>query len=791
MSETEKMHFSPEACTLEFLRILAHTLDYMDTMVGILDLKGKVLYANRAALKKINTSYDKIVGIDFLDSPWRIYSKEAVSLTKGMMAKAFTGKSSVIEDFIINRDGKWVPMLFSISPVRDTKGKIIAVVPEGKSIAEQKRLQAKIRKEQWESQKWIDSMGAYVAKCDKEGRVISCNQPFLNAMNITHSEIVEQYLCDTVWLGHSSKTQKKLQRGVKNAGAGKKVSMEVSLALGKSEPKSFLFAVSPILNSAGNVAFLAMEIIDIAEQVHLRELMIAHEKEYSNRLEKEVSQITMILRETELFNQNIVNAASVGIIYLDENDRVMFVNPDMKIKLGKTVESFKGKRLSGLGIYMTDRSWKKITGGKKEKIYFGKMKMVLQVDGKDDLLFDVNAASLRGSVGGTRGTVLIMDDVTERNRLEEEILRVRIQSEKMSSLKLFISGIAHELNNPLTSIIGCAEHLEEYPELVEESAEAAKIIVDDARRAGKIVENLSEFAGREAFTGSMINLNEVIRDLVNIRINEVKKRNIKLVLELDPAIKSIVAGVIEIQQVLLNLVRNAVNVIEESGKGDMIIIRTFVERGSAVLMVEDNGPGIPGDRITKIFDPFFTTRHGQKGAGLGLSIVHGMIQKMGGAISVDTTCRIGAKFKIRFPLPRSSFDAHFDKSRDLYTIPFSILVVDDDPHISTAVSNHMSSMCCDIDAVYSGYGALKKIKVKGYDLLLAEIKMPKMSGFELYQEVRSLRPEYLNRFAFMTSFLEQGKKEIIGALGIEVLQKPFSKTDIIRLLQRSDISSFR
>ncbi len=791
MTKIKKMHFNPMECSRNFLHLLAHTLDHMDTMVGILDLKGKVLYANRAALKKINTSYDKIIGIDFLDSPWRTHSKETIYLTKDMMTKAFAGESSVIEDFIINRDGKWVPMLFSISPVRDVNGKIIAIVPEGKSITEQKRLQAEIRKEQWETQQWIDSMGAYVAKCDKEGRVISCNQPFLNAMRITHCEIAEQYICDTVWLGHSSKTQKKLQRAVKDAGAGKKVGIEVVLALGKNEPKLFLFSVSPILNSAGKVAFLAMEIIDIADQVRLRERMIAHEKEYSNRLEREVSQIAMVLRETELFNQNLINAASVGIIYLDENDRVMFVNPDMKIKLGKTVASIKGKRLSGFGIYMTDRSWKKIDGREKEKIYFGKMKMILQINGKDDLLFDVNAAALKGSLGGTRGTVLIMDDVTERNRLEEETLRVRIQSEKMSSLKLFISGIAHELNNPLTSIIGCAEHLEEDSELVEESAEAAKIIVDDARRAGKIVENLSEFAGRDAFTGTLIDLNEVIRNLVDIRINEVKKRNIELILDLDSSIKSIVAGVIEIQQVLLNLVRNAVNIIEESGKGDLIIIRTFTDKGSAVLLVEDNGPGIPSDRITKIFDPFFTTRHGQKGAGLGLSIVHGMIQKMGGVISVDTTHGAGAKFEIRFPLPRSSFHSHADKSKDLCTIPFSILVVDDDPHICTDISNHMSSMSCDIDAVYSGYGALKKIKVKQYDLLLTEIKMPEMNGFELYQAVRSLRPEYLNRFAFMTSFLEQEKREIIGALGIEILQKPFSKTDIIRLLQRSDISSFR
>ena len=791
MNTSQRLQITSDTYSQSFLHLMVYVFDQMDTMAGVLDLKGRILYANQNALKIINASQSEIIGSNFIESPWRSYSKESIKLTKKLMIDALAGKVSLIEDFTIDRNGQLIPTLFSISPVYDTSGKIIALMPEAKIISTQKRLQAKIKEAQWETQQWIDSMGAYVAKCDKDGRLISCNQPFLMAMNIGSHEIAGQYICDTVWLGHSSKTQKRLQRAIKDAGYGRRVSIEVNLSIGGGNPRTFLFTVSPILNSVGEVAFLALEIIDISEQVRLRELMIANEKEYSNRLKKEVNRVTKSLRETELFNETLINAAPVGVIYLDEDNRLMFINPEMKNKLEKKgifVDSIKGKKLSEVGICMADSSWKKIKDIKKQKKCFSKMKMILSIDREKDLLFDVSAASLSSSIKDIKGTVLVMDDVTERNRLEEELLRTRIQSEKMSSLKLFISGIAHELNNPLTSIIGCAEHLEEDSTLTGDSVEAAKIIVNDARRAGKIVKNLSDFAGKEVINANSVDLNESIKKVIDIRLHEIKKRNIELILELDSGPKIIEISATEIQQVLLNLLRNAVNVIEESGTGNLIIIRTFMDGNNIILEIEDNGPGIPDDCITKIFDPFFTTRQKQKGSGLGLSIVHGIIQKSGGVISMYTSDKTGTKFKIKFPALKSSAPLHLhsDKLNGFTLIPSSVLVVDAEPHVGIAISKHLSIFGCKVNSVQSGQEALKKIKAKEYDLLLVDMKMPEMSGFDLYKEIRSLYPEYLNRFAFMTGFFEHEKKEIIESLGIHVLQKPFSKIDLIRFLQQTE-----
>jgi PAS domain S-box-containing protein len=729
---------------------------------------------------------DQVKGIEFRKSPWRSHSFEATRTTDEMIRKALLGETSMIEDAVVGKDGKSIPMIFTITPVRDIHGKIIAIIPEGKIIEDQKKLHDKIKKEQWEVQQWIDSMGAYVAICDREGRIISCNQPFLSAMNSKMSEIVGQYICDTTRLGHSSKTQKRLQKAIKNARDGEKISIEVVLNIGADRAKTFLFSVSPIIDESGKVDFLALEIIDISEQVRLRELMLDQEKKYSSRLEIEVNNIKKALKETELFNKNLVNAAPIGLIYLDDEDKLLLANPEMVKKLEKygiTKDIIRGKKLSELGIFLADALWKKLDDDKKHKIALGRMKMIFYNQGKGGLKFDVSAASLKGSSKGITGTILIMDDVTERNRLEEELLRTRIQAEKLSSLKLLISGVAHELNNPLTSIIGCAEHLEEDMSLNKDSSEASKIIINDARRASQIVKSLFDFAEKHKLETAVVNLNEIIRAVVDIRIHEIKKRGIKAVLKLDPVIKGIEANETEMQQVLLNILRNAVNAIEESGVGDRIVVRTFNHQDEVFVEIEDNGPGIPEDHIEKIFDPFFTTRYHKKGTGLGLSLAYGIIQKHRGSISVDTSYRKGARFIIRLPSVDSFAANGKEEKTETIWVPSSVLVVDDEQDVCVGLSSHLNSIGCAVETVKSGEEALYMIKINHYDLLIVDIKMPGMNGLDLYRQLRLDKPQVISRVAFMSESSQQDQEEVMTAMGIPVLRKPFNKMDVVGFLR--------
>ena len=790
MSETVNCaFFNPAECSTESLNAMGYVLDQLDTMAGILDTKGKVLFVNRAALKNIGAAIDQVKGVSFRESPWRNHSLEAKKITDEMIARALAGESSLIEDVVIDLSGRAIPTLFSISPARDVKGEIIALIPEGKIISNLKNLQNRLEKERWGTQQWIDSMGAFVAKCDPKGKIISCNQPFLAMSGMEPNEISDYYICDIVSrLGHSSKSQRRLREAVLRAGEGEKSSIEVDLTIAKKAHSTFLFSVSPILNAAGHISFVALEITNISEQVRLRELMLAKEKEYSGRLEREVSEVTKTLRETEQFNKNIIDSTPLGIIYLDENDRLLFANPEMEQKLetsGISRDCIKGKKLAELGIFPASSIWRKITDGQEWKVTPRQMKMLLFCNGKEDLQFDIHAAPLKSSTEGIKkGTILIMDDVTERNRLEEEVLKTRIQSEKMGSLELLISGVAHELNNPLTSITGCAEYLVENANLSKEPDEAARIIVSDARRAGKIVKNLLAFARQSASEETTVNLNEVTTNIVAIRIHELRHRGIRAFLDLDRNIQPVEADVTQMQQVVINLIGNAVDAIEESGVGDLITIRTHVEGNWVVMEVEDNGPGIPEEYVSKIFDPFFTTKQPGKGTGLGLSIAYGIIQKHGGTIVVDTSPNSGTRFIIRLPLFVSLWHQQSGNLPSPTWIPSKVLVVDDETNIRLTLSRYLSALGCGVDTAGSGNEALDKIKNRVYDLLLIDIKMSKMSGLELYEKLHAERPELAKRSVFMTGISGQETDDIIKTTGVPLLQKPFTRKDMLEFFSQ-------
>ena len=247
---------------------------------------------------------------------------------------------------------------------------------------------------------------------------------------------------------------------------------------------------------------------------------------------------------------------------------------------------------------------------------------------------------------------LKITDVTEKNRLRSEVLQGRLQSEKLSSLGHLVAGVAHEINNPLTSIIGCSEYLARDSQLTGKAKDAADIILNEARRSSQIVRNLLSFSRQSVPEKVWANLNDIVRAVLEIRNYGLRDKGIKVNLELMPDLPPAKVDVNQLQQVILNLINNTVDAIEESGKGSQITIRTFVKDALVICEVEDDGPGIPNDTFLRIFDPFFTTKSPGKGTGLGLSVSYGIIREHEGEIEVNTTVGEGTKFSIGLPVYR-------------------------------------------------------------------------------------------------------------------------------------------
>jgi two-component system NtrC family sensor kinase len=335
----------------------------------------------------------------------------------------------------------------------------------------------------------------------------------------------------------------------------------------------------------------------------------------------------------------------------------------------------------------------------------------------------LTAAPLTGAGAGS--VVILVEDVTEQRMLEAQI----IQNDKMASIGQLVSGVAHELNNPLTSIAGLAELLLERPPHPEFPRDHLKVIHDQAERAGRIVRNLLTFARKGVPEKTAVDLNDVVTRTSLLITYELQLHGIDLSSDLSAEPVTVLGDRYELQQVLLNLITNAVQAVSglEPDKPRRITLITEQADGQAVLRVCDSGPGVSKHLAPYLFTPFFTTKAPGEGTGLGLSLSYGLVKAHGGALTYEPS-ENGAEFRVTLPLfavetERPAPEAlpaaggnHRQPSR-------RILVVDEDPAVHRLVSALFAPDGHAVESVRSGEQALRLAQHGEYDLIIADVRM--------------------------------------------------------------------
>jgi len=403
---------------------------------------------------------------------------------------------------------------------------------------------------------------------------------------------------------------------------------------------------------------------------------------------------------------------------------------------------------------------------------------------KDNRVLERHVFPILDGNGRLVNKIEYIRDVTVEATLKEQL----IQAEKLSSLGEILSGVAHELNNPLTGVIGYCELLHETTQDKELKEQFDKIN-EAALRCKKIIENMLSFARQNKVTKKFSDINEVIRQTVELKTYPLKVDNIDIIMDLDKHLPYTLFDAHMLLQVFLNIINNAHNAMADKGGRGSLSITSRHEGGKIKISIADTGVGIPAANLKKIFDPFFTTREIGKGTGLGLSISYGIIKEHGGEIYAESSPGEGAVFHIELPISHpENWDIEDREETALQekgakVSKKKILIIDDELMLLDLLKTVIEEAGHEVDATSDARLALEKIRYTAYDLIICDMRMPHMDGKEFYREVEELSPGLQKKIIFSTGdVVNTDTQSFLRQSGIIWLEKPFTPTDLKRFL---------
>jgi PAS domain S-box-containing protein len=503
--------------------------------------------------------------------------------------------------------------------------------------------------------------------------------------------------------------------------------------------------------------------------------------------------MSQIQLEGEL--RSILDSVRCGIVLTDSNGAIRWVNETFRTYFGANERStiilvsienlaqLIAPQLREPNLFL--EPWKKFRKGsgdtQHDEIFLsGPSRRVLERD----------CRPVTDGAGKRIGWLEVYRDITSQRQIQSKLL----QTEKMAALGQLVSGIAHELNNPLTSIMGYAQLLLGRGATTVPNGEA-KMIFEEAERARHIVKNLLFFARQAEPERTRVDVNEIVERTLALRGYELKVENIAVTSELALDLPSTLADPFQLQQAVLNLLTNAERaILEGRGHGHIQIRTRKISDARLAIEVTDDGPGIPQEISSRIFDPFFTTKAPGVGTGLGLSIVYGIIEQHGGDVTFENQREGGVKFTIELPIVAAPV---FQRTAPAAPLSASVqphsarvLVVEDEPTVARLVADVLREEGHQVETVLDSQEGLTRISRHSYDLIICDLRMPRLDGPAFYDALVRSGSSARDRILFITGdTLGQRTIEFLKSRQLPFLGKPFLveelKLAVNRVLQSS------
>ncbi|MFC2071834.1 response regulator [Chloroflexota bacterium] len=547
-------------------------------------------------------------------------------------------------------------------------------------------------------------------------------------------------------------------------------------------------------------------------------------------LETERKQLEEALQDAREYANSIVATVREPLVVLDANLKIISASRSFYQTFQVTPEETHGQLIYELG----DRQWdiprlrqllekilpqntsfddfevehEFLTIGRKVMLLNAR-KMYRQTTKVKIILLAIEDITERKQPEKAETILLAIEDITERKRMERVVQDARESRERvlqqelnltsrLASIGEVAAGIAHEINNPLTGVIGFAEMLTQM-DVPEDIKEAVEVIYDGAKRVAGIVERLLIFARRNRPDKEYVNINSIVTNIVEMRSYDMRNSNIEVTTQLASDLPRTMANIGQLQQVFLNIIINAEQAMASADGSGKLSFKTEKVDSSIRVSVADDGPGIARDSIDKLFDPFFTTKEADGGTGLGLSISYDIINEHGGKIYAKNTLGEGATFIIDLPIiaetkqPKMAEPSGKEPEK---VTGAKIMVVDDEPHICRVLDRLLTQEGHEVETISNAQTALQRLNTEKYDLILLDIRMPGMNGIEFYNHLEEIDLSLQQKVVCITGdVISARNKAFLDEAGIPCLAKPFGVGELRRQVklalgeQRNDVQT--
>jgi two-component system NtrC family sensor kinase len=497
------------------------------------------------------------------------------------------------------------------------------------------------------------------------------------------------------------------------------------------------------------------------------------------------------LYQQQEFARRLIDSFPDLIFVVDSAGHYTFASPRVKDILGYDTEETQDWDLGGR-THMEDRPalltlFAEVVGGRQT---FASLEVRVRNKQGEWRRLRCHFSPLFNETGKIDGVVISGRDVTELKRLEEQL----IQAEKLAAMGQMLAGVAHELNNPLTAILGVTELLRDSEGVQENTKRQLELTHRQARRAARIVQNLLEFSRPAAPQKKALDVNSLIERTLQLQDHSLRRNNVSVDFQPQSDLPAVIGDANQLIQVFLNLISNAEHAIREVRETGRVHIRMGRIGGHISVTVQDDGIGVAQEALPKLFDPFYTTKRPGGGTGLGLSICMSIVREHGGSIDVETLPAGGSAFTVYLPVapPEVSATLLDSAASSTEAAPAagdilngrSILVLDDEESIRMLLEEGLSAHGMRVDCAANSKEALELVSNCAYDLVLCDVNLSVgagPSGREVAAQIAdssrgAAKPEVI----FMTGDLV----EVEGAASrIHQLQKPFRISDALGVLR--------